>query len=171
MICDLLAFHEAQDTMPSRWKGWFSVARYLARWPSSYARLMGLLELLRGSITIMAENLPTGELVLLTKDVLEKHVQLERERAIDLEDVRQVVINPDAIYDDGRPTHTAKGKYFAVKLKSDPWGTVKVKRLTVHLKRCRKLGVFPVSFVTTAMLTKKIPPQARIRWQKPGVIL
>jgi hypothetical protein len=113
----------------------------------------------------MAEYLPTGELVMMTEEVLKQHVQIDRQRPIDLEDVQRVIREPNAIYDDGRPTVTARGKYYAVKLKPDPFGTTKVKRLICHLKRCRKLGLFEVSFVSTLVLARKLPPQAKLRWQ------
>jgi hypothetical protein len=142
-------------------------------WPSRYARFIGFIELLRGAEVVMAEYLPTGELVLLTRAVLEEHVQRDRERPIGLREVRQVILEPDAIYDDGRPTASAKGKGFAMKLRPDPHGSVKMKRLIVHLKRCRKLKLFPVSFVSTVLLTSKSKhvAQAKLVWSKPGVIL
>jgi hypothetical protein len=52
-----------------------------------------------------------------------------------------------------------------VRLKADPYGTVKVKKLIAHLKRRRKLLVFKVSFVSTVLLAKKMPPKARLRWK------
>lgn len=117
----------------------------------------------------MAEHLPTGELVLMTKEVLERHVQLDRARAISLEDVQRLIQAPDYIYADDRPRPSARGRYFAIKLKSDPYGTVKMKRLTVHMKRCRKFFIFQVSYVSTVILSKKLPPQARELWRRPGL--
>jgi hypothetical protein len=118
----------------------------------------------------MVERLPTGELVLMTREVLERHVQEDRRRQISLEDVRRLITSPDYIYEDGRQTASARGKYFAVKLKADPYGTVKMKRLIAHLKRCRKWLVFEVSFVSTVILSKRLPPQAKQSWIKQGLM-
>ncbi|TAM74369.1 hypothetical protein EPN44_11130 [bacterium] len=118
----------------------------------------------------MAERLPTGELVLMTREVLEKHIQLERLRSFDLADVRQLIKEPHAIYEDGRPTASARGRYFAVRLKADPYGKVKLKKEIAHLKRCRKLLVFSVSFVSTVLLARRLPPKARQRWVRQGMV-
>ena len=138
-------------------------------WPP-LVRLLAALELLRGGHVIMVERLPTGELVLMTKEVLEKHVQVDRARRISLEDVQNLIQTPDYIYRDGRPAPNARGRYFAIKLKADPYGNVKIKRLIAHLKRCRKFFVFEVSFVSTVILAKKPPPQAKELWRRPGLL-
>ena len=134
-------------------------------WPV-WVRLIAVLEMLRHSRIVMAERLPTGEMVLMSEDVLERHVRVERNRDISLEDVRKLIREPAEIYDDGRPAESARGKYYAVRLKSDPYGTVKIKRLVAHLKRCKKLGLFEVSFVSTVILARKLPPQAKLRWKE-----
>jgi hypothetical protein len=137
---------------------------------SPLAKVLGALERLRGGDVILAERLPTGELVIMTREVFDKHVRLERARDISLEDVQKLVRTPDYIYKDGRPVAGARGKYFAVKLKPDPFGKVKMKRLIAHLKRCRKLLVFEVSYVSTVLLAKKLPPQSKELWRKPGLL-
>jgi hypothetical protein len=137
-------------------------------WPL-VAKIVALLEILRGGRVVMAERLPTGELALMTKDVLEKHVQLDHNRNISLADVERLIRHPDYIYEDGRPVHSARGKYYAVRLSANPYGTVKMKRLIVHLKRCRKWLLFQVSFVSTVLLAKRLPPQAKERWIREGL--
>jgi hypothetical protein len=129
------------------------------------------LERLRGQEVVMAERLPTGELVLMTRQVLVEHVQAERRRNIGLGDVERLIREPDAIYDDRRPVHGARDKYYAMRLKPDPYGKVKVKKLIAHLKSCRKLLLFRVSFVSTVILSRKLPPQAKLRWKGAAKIL
>lgn len=103
----------------------------------------------------------------MTKEVLERHIQLERGRRIHLDDVLALIRSPDYIYKDGRPSRTAKGAYYAVKLRPDPHGNVKMKRLIAHLKRCRKLFILDVSFISTVILAKRLPPKALETWRRP----
>jgi hypothetical protein len=137
-------------------------------WPL-IAKVIAVFELGRGGHVIMAERLPTGELVLMTREVFEAHVQEERRRNITLEEVQRLIRTPDHIFEDGRPTPSARGKYFASRFKPDPYGNVKIKRLIAHLKRCRKLLIFEVSFVSTVLLAKRLPPQATQRWIREGL--
>jgi len=106
----------------------------------------------------------------MTKDVLETHIQVDRNRQLALDDVERLIRNPDFVFDDGRPIHSARGKYYAVQLKANPYGNVKMKNLIAHLKRCRKLLLFEVSFVSTVLISKRLPPQAKLRWTRPGIV-
>jgi hypothetical protein len=63
----------------------------------------------QGSRVIMAERLPTGELVMMTEDVLKQHVQLDRARDIALDDVRRLIREPDGIYEDAGRRKTPAG--------------------------------------------------------------
>jgi hypothetical protein len=44
-----------------------------------------------------------------------------------------------------------------------------MKKLIAHLKRRRKFLVLEVSFVSTVLLAKRLPPQAKQRWIRQGL--
>lgn len=125
--------------------------------------IVRLLEASRGSEIILSETLPDGLVVLMSRATLVEHIQLERRRNITLEDVRKVIREPEAIYLDKRPHHA--GKRIASRFRVDPFGRVKVKRLLVFFKVCRKLLFFRVGFVTTAHLSNRLPPKTEQIWE------
>lgn len=121
-----------------------------------------LWEASRGSAIILVERLPDGMWVLMSREVLERHVQLDRKRNISEDDVRRAVANADTLYRDGRAGYS--NKRFASKAKADPYGKVKIKRLLIHYKVCRKWLFWKVAFVCTAVLAKRLPPKSQRIW-------
>jgi hypothetical protein len=115
-------------------------------------------------------RLPTGELVVCTRSVL-RHIQIEKNRTITREQLVRCLNDPIRILKDERDQHSARSKIYAFRRTANPLGLKgrRMQRLIVHMKPCRlMLGIFSVSWVTTALKSSKLPPKGIAVWERNG---
>ena len=115
---------------------------------------------------LLGGNLPTGELVVLSKGTL-KHIKAEHGRVIRAEQILRCITEPEKILKDGRPAKGGRGYLYATRLTVSPYSRQKVKNFVVHLKPCRVFFVFRALFVATALNSRKLPPGGVIYWERP----
>jgi hypothetical protein len=115
---------------------------------------------------LVGGNLPTGEIVVLSKGTL-KHIKAEHGKTIRAEQILRCVENPEQLLRDSRPARIARGYIYATRLTVSPYSRQKVKQFVVHLKPCRVFLVFRAFFVATALNVKKLPPQGVVYWERP----
>lgn|GEM_PF-5932709 len=126
--------------------------------------LVKLLDAGRNDRIKASVTLPTGELVILSEKTL-KHVK-DSGRGITERQILKTLQSPVCIHQEGRPLKRARDKFVVSRYYMEPTGKAKIKRLIVHVKRCRKLLVFRVAYVSTALISAKLPPDCKMIWGK-----
>ena len=125
--------------------------------------LVKILDSGRNDEIVWYGRIPTGERVVLTRSTV-KHIQGDRSRNIKRVNISDCLENPSAIYRETRPAYARHTKLVVIQPRITPHGPKKAKSFIVHVKRCRKLLVFKVWYVSTALISPRLPPGSEQVW-------